>query len=62
MCGGGATRDGSEGARGLSFAFNTMDTYCTCTSLSVIFFLQRVTDGYDQNYFVDFYTNHVEMV
>jgi hypothetical protein len=49
------------GGRGLSFAFNTMDTYGTCTSLSVIF-LQRVTDGYDQNYFVDFYTNHIEMV
>jgi hypothetical protein len=28
-----------------------------------LFFSSKdVTDGYDQNYFVDFYTNHVEMV
>jgi hypothetical protein len=32
------------------------------TSLSVIFSSKDVTDGYDHNYFVDFYTNHVEMV
>jgi hypothetical protein len=31
-------------------------------SLSVIFFSKDDTDGYDQNYFVDFNTNHVEMV
>jgi hypothetical protein len=27
-----------------------------------VIFSKDVTDGYDQNYFVTFYTNHVEMV
>jgi hypothetical protein len=28
----------------------------------VIFSSKDITDGYDQIYFVDFYTNHVEMI